>query len=74
MFSYLANTLWSFSSSVRSRNMLRFVVVALAGFTETMLIARTGDLLGIARGASIVAIALLIPPTTFVMHRLWTYR
>ncbi|HGL4261232.1 GtrA family protein [Burkholderia dolosa] len=74
VFSYLANTLWSFSSTVRSRNMLRFVVVALAGFTETMLIARTADLLGIARGASIVAIALLIPPTTFVMHRLWTYR
>ncbi|KAB0643978.1 GtrA family protein [Burkholderia latens] len=74
VFSYLANTLWSFSSSVRSRNLRRFLVVAVAGFTETMLLARTADLLNVPRGWSIVAIAVLIPPTTFAMHRLWTYR
>ncbi|MBY4693540.1 GtrA family protein [Burkholderia latens] len=74
VFSYLANTLWSFSSSVQSRNLLRFLAVAAAGFTETMLLARTAELLDVPRGWSIFAIALLIPPTTFLMHRLWTYR
>lgn len=74
VFSYLANTLWSFSSTVHSRNLLRYLTAALAGFAETMLLARTAELLDVPRGWAIVAIALLIPPTMFVMHRLWTYR
>jgi len=73
-FSYLANTLWSFSSTVQSRNLLRYLTVALAGFTETMLLARAAELLDVPRGWAIVAIALLIPPTMFVLHRVWTYR
>ncbi|AWV04390.1 GtrA family protein [Burkholderia sp. JP2-270] len=73
-FSYLANTLWSFSSTVRTRNALRFLVVTLAGFVETLLLARAAEMLDVSRSMSIVAIALLIPPTTFVLHRLWTYR
>jgi len=73
-FSYLANTLWSFSSTVRTRNALRFLVVTLAGFVETLLLARAAEMLDVSRATSIVAIALLIPPTTFVLHRLWTYR
>jgi len=73
-FSYLANTLWSFSSTVQSRNLVRYLTVALAGFVETMQLARAAELLDVPRGWAIVAIALLIPPTMFVMHRVWTYR
>ncbi|MDR8052262.1 GtrA family protein [Burkholderia cenocepacia] len=73
-FSYLANTLWSFSSTMRPRNALRFLAVTLAGFVETMLLARAAEALGASRAMGVVAIALLIPPTTFVLHRLWTYR
>ncbi|MCW5135668.1 GtrA family protein [Burkholderia cenocepacia] len=73
-FSYLANTLWSFSSTVRPRNALRFLAVTLAGFVETMLLARAAEALGASRAMGVVAIALLIPPTAFVLHRLWTYR
>ncbi|MPV54988.1 GtrA family protein [Burkholderia sp. HI2761] len=73
-FSYLANTLWSFSSTVRTRNAMRFLAVTLAGFVETILIARAAEVLDVSRAMGVVAIALLIPPTTFVLHRLWTYR
>ncbi|KWO12941.1 sugar translocase [Burkholderia cepacia] len=73
-FSYLTNTLWSFSSTVRTRNAVRFLAVTLAGFVETLLLARAAEALDVSRAMSIVAIALLIPPTTFVLHRLWTYR
>jgi len=73
-FSYLANTLWSFSSTVRTRNAVRFLAVTLAGFVETLLLARAAEALDVSRAMSIVAIALLIPPTTFLLHRLWTYR
>jgi hypothetical protein len=48
-FSYLANTLWSFSSTLHSRNLLRYLTVATAGFIETMLLARAAELLDVAR-------------------------
>ncbi|WP_179400614.1 GtrA family protein [Burkholderia guangdongensis] len=74
VFSYLANTLWSFSSSVRWNNLLRFLAVALCGLAETMLLARATEMLGLAALWSIVAVVLFVPPVTFVLHRLWTYR
>ena len=73
-FSYLANTLWSFSSPVTWGNFVRFLAVAMAGLAVTMLLARGTDALGLARAWSIVAVVLCVPPVTFVLHRLWTYR
>ncbi|CAN0627580.1 GtrA family protein [Burkholderia sp. lig30] len=74
VFSYLANTLWSFSATVRWGNLLRFLTVALSGLVETMLLARGTEALGLAAAWSIVAVVLFVPPVTFVLHRLWTYR
>ncbi|RQS69527.1 GtrA family protein [Burkholderia sp. Bp8963] len=74
VFSYLANTLWSFSSTVQWSNLLRFLLVAVSGLVETMLLARGTEALGLAPGWSIVAVVLFVPPVTFVLHRLWTYR
>ncbi|VWC91980.1 GtrA family protein [Burkholderia contaminans] len=73
-FSYLANTLWSFSSPVTWGNFVRFLAVALAGLGMTMLLAHATETLGLARAWSIVAVVLCVPPVTFVLHRLWTYR
>ncbi len=73
-FSYLANTLWSFSSPVTWGNFMRFLAVAMAGLAVTMLLAHGTDALGLARAWSIVAVVLCVPPVTFVLHRLWTYR
>ncbi|KWC09387.1 GtrA family protein [Burkholderia ubonensis] len=74
VFSYLANTLWSFSSTVQWSNLVRFLTVAVSGLAETMLLARGTEALGLAAGWSIVAVVLFVPPVTFVLHRLWTYR
>ena len=48
-FSYLANTLWSFSSPVTWGNFVRFLAVAMAGLAATMLLAHATDALGLAR-------------------------
>ena len=45
LLTYLANTLWSFSSTVGTRNAVRFLAVTLAGFVETMLLARAAEAL-----------------------------
>ncbi|NHV25995.1 GtrA family protein [Burkholderia sp. D-99] len=73
-FSYLANTLWSFSSPVTWGNFVRFLAVAMAGLVVTMLLAHGTETLGLARAWSVVAVVLCVPPVTFVLHRLWTYR
>ncbi|MCA8031713.1 GtrA family protein [Burkholderia arboris] len=73
-FSYLANTLWSFASPVTWGNFARFLVVATAGLAVTMLLAHGTGALGLARAWSIVAVVLCVPPVTFALHRLWTYR
>lgn len=71
-FSSLANTPWSFVDGAHPAT--RFLAVTLTGFVETMLLARAAEALDASRAMSVVAIALLIPPTPFVLHRLWTYR
>lgn len=73
-FSYLANTLWSFSSPVTWGNFARFLAVATAGLVVTTLLAHGTGMLGLARAWSVVAVVLCVPPVTFVLHRLWTYR
>ncbi|VBB16263.1 GtrA family protein [Burkholderia stabilis] len=73
-FSYLANTLWSFSSRTTWGNFARFLAVAMAGLVVTMLLAHGTETLGLARAWSVVAVVLCVPPVTFVLHRLWTYR
>ncbi|HDR9496867.1 MULTISPECIES: GtrA family protein [Burkholderia] len=73
-FSYLANTLWSFSSPVTWGNFMRFLAVAMVGLVVTMLLAHGAVTLGLARAWSVVAVVLCVPPVTFVLHRLWTYR
>ena len=63
-----------FSSPVTWGNFVRFLAVALAGLGMTMLLAHGTETLGLARAWSIVAVVLCVPPVTFVLHRLWTYR
>ncbi|MDR6497571.1 hypothetical protein J2785_000713 [Burkholderia ambifaria] len=47
---------------------------ARAGLVVTMLLARGTAMLGLARAWSVVAVVLCVPPVTFVLHRLRTYR
>ncbi|ABC36107.1 GtrA family protein [Burkholderia thailandensis] len=72
--SYLLNTLWSFSVPLRWRNVARFLAVSVAGLMLTMAISHGVQALGIAAAWSIAAVVVLVPPLTFAMHRLWTYR
>ncbi|RBJ68055.1 GtrA family protein, partial [Pseudomonas sp. MWU12-2534b] len=67
-FSYLANTLWIFSSTVVTPNAVRFLALTLAGFVETMLPASSAEALDVSRGMSIVSSALLVPPSSLVLH------
>ncbi|MBL8510161.1 MAG: GtrA family protein [Betaproteobacteria bacterium] len=72
--SYTVNTLWSFSSNPDRRNMLRFLIVALIGCFLTVAVSAAAQSLGLHYLYGIGLITLIVPPTTFLLHRYWTYR
>jgi putative flippase GtrA len=72
--SYTLNTLWSFSSRLTGRTLRRFIGVSVSGLILAMSIARVCELAGLADWQGIVAVVLVIPPFTFVLHNFWTYR
>jgi len=74
VWSYLANTLWSFSSSPDLRNACRFGAVALGGLSLTALIADLAQKAGAVPLAGIAMVVSVVPVFTFVAHRYWTYR
>ncbi|WP_087722403.1 GtrA family protein [Pandoraea sp. PE-S2T-3] len=72
--SYLLNTLWSFSARLHRTSLLRFVGVSLFGLWLTTMIAGGVERLGGNHWLGIIAVVLIVPPATFLLHRLWTYR
>lgn len=74
VFSYLANTLWSFSSAIRARTFLRFLAVSVGGCLLAMGVAGAADRAGWNYLVGILLVVCVVPPVTFVAHRYWTYR
>lgn len=72
--SYLANTLWSFSSAIGPGNLGRFIVVSLVGLGITAGVSGFISHLGWHYAIGIAAVVLTVPPATFLLHHFWTYR
>jgi putative flippase GtrA len=72
--SYVLNTRWSFCSGIDGRTFRRFMAVSAAGFLMAMLVAYLAQEAGADNLASIGAVALTVPPLTFLLHNCWTYR
>jgi putative flippase GtrA len=74
VFSYLLNALWSFSAKPDRHNFLRFVCVAVFGLLLTLAISWIAQQLGGNYWVGLAAILMVVPPSTFVLHRTWTFR
>jgi putative flippase GtrA len=72
--SYLINTIWSFSGRLHGRTLSRFIAVSIVGFLLAMLVSWIVQELGFGYLLGICAVALTIPPMTFILHNFWTYR
>ncbi len=72
--SYFINTVWSFSAKMDGKTLLKFISVSIICFFLTMFIAWIIEKIGLDYLIGISAVALLIPPLTFILHNLWTYR
>ena len=73
-FSYLGNTLWTFSSSFSRANARRFATTAVGGYCLAYLLATGAEALGWHYLIGIALIVICVPALTFVVHNLWTYK
>lgn len=72
--SFAVNTAWSFSSRMGAATLLRFLAVSLIGCGVSMTVAGAAEAAGFAPWAGIAFVVLVVPPLTFVLHNVWTYR
>lgn len=73
-FSYASNTMWSFSSRINRRTLMRYACVAAFGCLATMALAAAAEVAHLDYRLGILLVIALVTPTTFALHSLWTYR
>ncbi len=74
LVSYVMNTVWSFSAPLERRTLHRFVGVSVLGCMLAMAISGMSSHLGFDYRIGIGFVVVTIPPISFVLHSLWTYR
>lgn len=74
IFSYAANTLWSFSSALHGRNLFRFICVSIIGGGLAVSVSALAAHYNLHYLVGIGIVAATVPPVTFLLHRFWTYR
>jgi putative flippase GtrA len=72
-FSYAVQTLWTFEHRPSSRTMGKFGVVVAAGFLCTIAVSGAVERMGYPYWAGIIAVVIVVPPITFLLHNFWTY-
>lgn len=72
--SYFANTVWSFSSRLSGKTLFRFIFVSVIGLMLAVIVSVIAQEIGLGYLFGICAVAMIVPPMTFVLHNFWTYR
>lgn len=74
VFSYVVNTLWSFSTKMSRKNLQRFLVVSAIGLFAAMALASLAEWIGLPSLGSVVLVVCVMPFVNFGLHAFWTYR
>ncbi|CAL1241844.1 GtrA family protein [Candidatus Methylocalor cossyra] len=74
MISYLLNARWSFSSRASAATFAKFWSVCGIGLLLAIGIGRAVEHTGLPYGAAIVLTSVVVPPVSFTLHTLWTFR
>lgn len=74
LFSYVINSLWSFSVPLRRQTLFRFLVVSLAGLCLTVSISFVAESLQYGYWSGVLGIVITVPALTFLLHKTWTYK
>lgn len=74
LFSFWANSRWSFQATLTRQRYLRFFTVSLTGLTVSILAIAVSEAL---KWHYLIGVAIsfcIMPLLTFIAHRSWTYR
>ena len=74
LFSFWANSRWSFRTTLTHQRYLRFFTVSLIGLTTSILAIAVSEAL---KWHYLIGVAIsfcIMPLLTFVAHRSWTYK
>jgi putative flippase GtrA len=74
LFSYVINTIWSFSSKLHGRTLMRFLTVSSGICLLASGVSWLAEWYGLNYWIGIIFVISFIPPITFSAHNLWTYR
>lgn len=74
LFSYLINTLWSFSNPLHRRNLYRFFLVSFIGLLLSISISGAAQYGGLHYWYGIAFVVCIVPAVTFLLHNFWTYQ
>jgi len=73
-FSYVVNTVWSFSGRIGGITLIRFLMVSLLGLALAAIISGIAERFELHYLLGIASVPIFVTPVTFTLHRLWTYR
>lgn len=73
-FSYIVNSLWSFTTPLHGLGFIKFLSVSLTAFLGTLLVAFIAEHVGLTPLAGVVLVVCTITPISFILHRYWTFR
>lgn len=71
--SFLLNTMWSFSSKVQARVLIKYFLVSVVGLCLTMAAASIMQAFGVDYIKGVFVVAGVVPVATFLLHHFWTY-
>lgn len=73
-FSYVVNSLWSFTTPLQGLRFLKFLSVSLIGFMGTLLVAFLAEQIGLTPFGGVILVVCTVTPISFILHRYWTFR
>lgn len=73
LFSFWANSRWSFRAAINRQRYIRFFVVSLLGLTVSLLASMLGEALHWHYLLGVLLTFIFLPLVTFLAHRNWTW-
>ncbi len=73
LWSFVGNSLWSFGCKLSSNRFVRYLAVALLGLVLSMGVSWICEAVEVNALLTILTIVAFVTPSTFVLHRYWTF-
>ena len=74
IFSYVLNTIWSFSRKINTNIFRKYLFVSFVGLMVSISIAKASEIIGLDNLQGTFLVILILPMVSFLLHNYWTYK